>query len=147
MVRPRRWLFVLAGVVLIGLAGLLVVRGVQRARYGEVHDEASTTITVDRGGRFSLTVPDRGASIGDWWTAEIQPAGGVILARSELIYANLVDRLVGPATGGGRGTRVFVFDARRSGSVTITLHNCYRGCDNESTRAESRDAVWTVRVR
>jgi hypothetical protein len=140
-------MLVLAAVLLVGLVGVVVTTGIQRARYGEVHAEGAATVTVDRGNRFSLAVPDRGASVGDHWTTAVAPDGAAVLVHSELIGDNIVDRMIGPAAGGGGGTRYFVFDARRSGSVTITLHNCFQGCGDDRTREESRDAVWTVTVR
>jgi inhibitor of cysteine peptidase len=145
VLRPRWWMFVLA-VVVVAVAGLVAVKGAQRARYGTVHDEHDTTIGVDRGDRFTLAVPDRGASVGDHWTADIQPSGAVVLERSRLNAGSFVDRLVGPANGGGAGIRYLVFNARRSGKVTITLHNCFQGCGDERTRAASRDVAWTVDV-
>jgi hypothetical protein len=136
-----------AAVLVLGLAGFLAVRGIQRARYGEVHAEGTGVVAVDPGDRFSLAVPDRGASVGDHWSLSMRPDGVVTHVRSQLIAGNLVDRVLGPAPGGGGGTRYFVFDARRAGTVTITLHNCFQGCRDERTRAGSRDATWTVSVR
>jgi inhibitor of cysteine peptidase len=140
-------MFIPAGVLVLGLAGFLALRGVQKARYGEVHAEGTGTVVVDRGDRFSLSVPDRGASVGDHWTVSAEPDGTVSLARSQLIAGNIVDRVLGPAPGGGGGTRYFVFEARRSGTVTVTLHNCFQGCHDERTREASRDTTWTVSVR
>jgi hypothetical protein len=142
----RRWLFALLAVVLVGLAGAAVVKGVQRARYGDAHDEGATTVAVDRGGRFTLAVPDRGASVGDHWIASVRPEGAVVLARSELIAGNIVDRVFGPAPGGGAGTRYLVFDARRSGPATVTLYNCFQACGDERTRALSREVTWTITI-
>jgi hypothetical protein len=133
--------------VLVGLVGVAVARGIQRTRYGDVHDEGSAAVAVDSGHRFSLAVPDRTASVGDHWTAAVAPEGIATLAHSELIGGNVIDRVIGPATGGGDGTRYFVFDARRPGSATITLHNCFQNCNSDRTREASRDAVWTVTVR
>jgi hypothetical protein len=140
-------MFIPVGVLVLALAGFLALRGIQRARYGEVHAEGAGTVTVDRGDRFSLAVPDRGASVGDHWTVSAEPDGALALVRSQLIAGNIVDRVLGPAPGGGGGTRYFVFDARRPGTATITLHNCFQGCHDERTREASRDATWTVRVR
>jgi hypothetical protein len=140
-------MLVLAALVLVGLVGVVVTTGIQRARYGDVHDEGAATVSVDRGHRFSLAVPDRGASVGDHWTAAVAPDGAAVLVRSEQPDANIAAWVFGPLNGGGAGTRYFVFDARRSGSVTITLHNCFQGCRDDSTRKESRDVAWTVKVR
>jgi hypothetical protein len=134
-------------VAVVGLVGFGVDQAVQRSRYGDVHTEGATGVAVDRGSRFSLAVPDRGASVGDHWTAAVEPAGIATLTRTDLVGGNLADRLLGPATGGGGGTRYFVFDARRPGSTMITLRNCFQGCDSDRTRGASRDAVWTVTVR
>jgi hypothetical protein len=140
-------MFIPVGVMVLGLAGFLALRGVQRARYGGVHAEGTETVVVDRGDRFSLAVPDRGASVGDHWTMSAEPDGTISPVRSQLIAGNIVDRVLGPAPGGGGGTRYFVFDARRPGTVTVTLRNCFQGCHDERTREASRDATWTVRVR
>jgi Chagasin family peptidase inhibitor I42 len=147
MLRRRWWIFVPAVVVVVGMAGFLALRAVQRARYGDVHTDGTSTVAVHRGHRFSLAVPDRGASVGDHWTVSAGPDGAVALVRSQLIAGNVVDRVLGPATGGGGGTRYFVFDARRAGTVTISLRNCFQGCHDERTRAASRDVTWTVSVR
>ncbi|MGC9669387.1 hypothetical protein ACNTMW_22880 [Planosporangium sp. 12N6] len=143
----RRWWLALVAVVLVGLAGLVVVKGVQRARYGDVHTEGDGTVIVDHGHRFSLAVLDRGPSVGDHWTAAATPDGVIALVRSEQPDDDIASWVFGPLNGGGAGTRYFVFDARRAGSVTITLHNCFQGCRTDRTTAESRDAVWTVTVR
>jgi hypothetical protein len=146
----RRWsMFTLAGLAALlvaGLAGVTTVRGVQRARYGEVYRPDRTTIAASPGGRFSVAVPDRGPSVGDRWSVDVRPPGAAVLARNTLVPANLLDRLVGPANGGGGGTRLFVFDARRSGPASIELHNCFQGCDTDRTRAASRAVTWTVTV-
>jgi inhibitor of cysteine peptidase len=142
----RRWLFVVVAVLVVGLAGVVTVHVVRRARWGDVRDETRITVAIDRGGRFTLAVPDRGASVGDHWTASVRPEGAAVLVRSELVAGNVFDRVLGPANGGGGGTRYFVFDARRAGSAAITLHNCFQACADDRTRAASRDLTWTVKV-
>lgn len=139
-------MFIPVAVIVLGLAGFLAVRGIQRARYGEVHAEGTAVVAVGQGDRFSLAVPDRGASVGDHWTLSTQPGGVLNPVRTQLIAGNIVDRVLGPAPGGGGGTRYFVFDARRAGTVKVTLHNCFQGCHDERTRAASRDVTWTVSV-
>src|SRR5437016_4905485 len=84
MLARRRWMFIPAGVLVLGLAGFLALRGVQRARYGGVHAEGTGTVVVDRGDRFSLAVPDRGASVGDHWTMSAEPDGTISPVRSQL---------------------------------------------------------------
>jgi inhibitor of cysteine peptidase len=143
----RRWWLGLVVLVLIGLAGLATAKVVQWTRYGDVHPEGGSAVVVDHGHRFSLAVPDRGPSVGDHWTAAATPDGVVTLVRNEQVDGNIAAWVLGPAIGGGAGTRYFVFDARRAGSVTITLHNCFQGCRTDRTTAESRDVVWTVTVR
>jgi inhibitor of cysteine peptidase len=147
VLRQRWWVAVLATMGLVGLIGFVVDTVVRRSRYGDVHSEGAAGVAVDRSGRFSLAVRDRGASVGDHWTAAVAPEGIATLRRSELVGGSIVDRMFGPATGGGGGTRYFVFDARRPGATTITLRNCFQGCDSDRTRGASRDAVWTVTVR
>ncbi|NJC69065.1 protease inhibitor I42 family protein [Planosporangium thailandense] len=144
MLRRRWWLSVLAAVAVIGLIGVGVARAVQRVRYGDIHTDGGSPVVAGPGHRFALAVPDRGASVGDHWTATVAPDGIVALVRSEQVAGNIVDRLIGPAVGGGAGTRYFVFAARRAGTVVITLHNCFRGCDRGADR---RDTVWAVTVR
>jgi len=75
-------------------------------------------------------------------------ADGAVAAqeRSELIADSLRDRWFGAAPGGGRGDRLITFRAKAPGTTQITLTNCYRGCNSEETRAESRSVSWTVTV-
>jgi inhibitor of cysteine peptidase len=148
----RRWWVAVLAVALAGLAGLVLAglmldAAVQRSRYGDLHSAGAAGVEVDRGSRFSLAVPDRGASVGDHWTVAVAPEGIAALTRSELVGGSILDRLFGPATGGGGGTRYFVFVARHPGATTITLRNCFQGCDSDRTRGASREAVWTVTVR
>ncbi len=116
------------------------------ARFGAIADEQTTTLTVNVGGRFSLAVPDRGASVGDHWTASADPAGLVELVEKERMAAGLWDQVFGPSLDGGAGSRYFRYDAKRPGQVTITLSNCFQGCRNDHTRAESKTLSWTVTI-
>src|SRR5262249_15679713 len=97
-------------------------------------------------GRFTLAVPDRGASVGDHWIVSMRPEGAVVLARSELIASNIVDRVFGPARGGGAGTRYLVFDARRSGPAILTLRNCFQACGDERPGGGGGEVTWTIPV-
>jgi hypothetical protein len=101
---------------------------------------------VDVGDRFSVRVPDRGASVGDDWTASADPADRVVPVGDELVSDSLVGRLFGAADGGGGGSRYFRFDAERAGQVTITVTNCLQGCRNDRTRAASETVTWTVKI-
>ncbi|MFC6017439.1 protease inhibitor I42 family protein [Plantactinospora solaniradicis] len=148
MASPRR--IVLIGVALVVvLIAVVAVAGpaVRRnLRYGTVLDRETASATVDVGDPFSVRVPDRGASVGDDWTASADPADRVALVGDELVSDSLIDRLFGAANGGGGGTRYFRFDAERAGQVTITVTNCFQGCGNERTRAASETVTWTVTI-
>jgi hypothetical protein len=130
-------------VVVAAVVGLLIRRN---TRYGTVLDRRATSATVKVGDRFTLKVPDRGPSVGDNWSATAQPGDVVTLVEEELLSGSLTDRILGPADGGGGGNRYFLFDARRPGQVTITLTNCFQGCQTESARAASETVTWTVTV-
>lgn len=114
--------------------------------YGNRYDESRQDITVPSGTVFSLVVPDRGPSVGDKWTAGIYGDAEITQVHSTLIADNLFDRWFGPAPGGGGGQRVITFRADTPGTATITLENCYRGCDSERNRTESRSVSWDVTV-
>jgi hypothetical protein len=135
--------------LLVALLVVMVLAGTtlaDRLHYGTVADRDTTALTVRVGDRFSLTVPDRGASVGDHWTAATDPAGVVSLAGDEQVTDNPAGRLVGPLLGGGAGTRYFLFDARRAGQTRITLSNCFQGCRYADTQAASIKVTWTVTV-
>ncbi|GAA3726221.1 hypothetical protein GCM10022225_04070 [Plantactinospora mayteni] len=149
MASPKRLVLVGAALALVLVVGLTTVVGLtirRNARYGTVLDRQATSATVESGDRFSVRVSDRGASVGDNWSATAEPANLVTLVEDELISDSLRDRIFGPAAGGGGGNRYFLFDARRSGQVAITLTNCFQGCGNEAARAASETVTWTVTV-
>jgi hypothetical protein len=137
---------VLSGVLL--LAGLAVAAVMVRHHvvYGRVVDETQLTVTVHRGDRLSLAVPDAGASVGDEWSATVAPQGALTSVDSRLVPANLVDRLFGPAAGGGGGTRYFIYTAGRRGTATVRLVNCFQGGCGEPGDTISRAVTWTVTV-
>ncbi|MBF9133795.1 protease inhibitor I42 family protein [Plantactinospora sp. S1510] len=148
MASPRR-IVLIGAVLVVVLIAVVAVAGpaVRRhLRYGTVLDRQTTSATVDLGDRFSVRVPDRGASVGDDWTASADPADRVVLVGEERVSGSLLDRLFGPANGGGGGSRYFRFDAERAGQVTITVTNCFQGCRNDRTRAASETVTWTVTV-
>ncbi|WIM99711.1 protease inhibitor I42 family protein [Actinoplanes oblitus] len=141
-------------VLVLGLAVLIVVTGAgwglyawyRHATYGTVADQQELTVAIAAGDRLTLAVPDRGASAGDHWTAQV-PATGVLRAVDEqFTYSRVHDRLFGPADGGGAGTRYFIYQADAPGEVTVTLSNCYRGCASASDKAESTATIWLVTV-
>ena len=115
--------------------------------YGTVAGEDHRTLTVDRGDRFSIAIRDLGRSVGDHWTAEATPAAAVRTLSERKVAGNLLER-VGihiETMGGGQGTRYFRYDAIRTGTVTVTLSNCFQGCHEPSPY--SRSVSWTITVR
>lgn len=119
----------------------------RHATFGTIADEDRASLTVARGERFSLAVPDRGASVGDSWSARIDPAGVLTTAESRMVRGNIADRIFGPQIGGGGGTRYFIYVADHAGTATVILSNCFQGCDHPTNAAESRNVAWTITVR
>jgi hypothetical protein len=116
--------------------------------YGAVFDEKAPRPTVDRGKRFSLAVPDHGASVGDEWSATVSPDGLLRTEGDHQVMSNPVDRIFGPQIGGGAGTRYFTYTASRSGTVTVRLYNCFEGlCNRGLNDPVSRAVAWTITVR
>jgi hypothetical protein len=113
--------------------------------FGTVFDEKTLTATVQRGDRFSLVVADLGASVGDSWSAAVVPAAVLRTVADRQVMSSPVDRIFGPAAGGGAGHRYFIYVASEPGTATVTLSNCFQGCHEPSPY--SRDVVWTVTVR
>ncbi|MFI5895706.1 hypothetical protein ACIA5D_36985 [Actinoplanes sp. NPDC051513] len=143
-VRVAVWLVV----VVVVVAGL-VWGGAALYRhrvYGTVVTDSQQNVTVAVGDRFSLAVPDRGASVGDFWSA--QPDTGNLLSPqgSRTRRSSLLDRVRAPLIGGGQGTTFFLYDATAAGTTKVTLSNCFQGCDNPATTAESRSITWTITV-
>jgi hypothetical protein len=63
------------------------------------------------------------------------------------VMSSLVDRVFGPETGGGAGTRYFIYTASRPGTVTVRLYNCFQGlCESGRTDPWSRGVTWTITV-
>jgi inhibitor of cysteine peptidase len=123
-------------------AGVVALR--HRAAYGTVLDEMALTATVGSGHRFSLAVADAGASVGDSWSAAVAPDAPLTAVDNRVVMRSLLDRTLGPAAGGGAGTRYFVFRADRAGTARVTLSNCFQGCHRPSPY--SRSLVWTITV-
>jgi len=142
-----RWLIWLLVAVVLAAAG--VWGGVvlyRQATYGSRYAEQQNDVKASVGDVFTLVVPDRGASVGDDWTASIADGAVVSQERSELIADSLRDRWFGAAPGGGGGDRLITFRAKAPGTTQITLSNCFQGCRDEQTRALSRSVSWTVTV-
>ena len=143
------WVVVVV-VVLGGLTwgGVILYR---REVYGAVYSESQTSVTAGQGDRFSLAVPDRGASVGDYWTAQVDPAGLLSDQGKRTRHKALLDRVRDPLLGGGEGTTFFSYDATATGTGTgtarVTLSNCFQGCTSPDAKAASRSVTWTITVR
>jgi hypothetical protein len=142
-------------IVVWSLAALVLVGGTTWATltirhhllYGTVFDEQSLRPTVEHGQRFSLAVPDRGASVGDEWSATVSPDGLLRAQGDRQVMSSLVDRIFGAEPGGGAGTRYFSYTASRPGTVTVQLSNCFQGlCHSGRTDPWSRGVTWTITV-
>jgi inhibitor of cysteine peptidase len=119
----------------------------RHATYGTIAGEDRTSLTVARGDRLSLAVPDRGPSVGDSWSAVMAPDGVLTQVDNRMIMSSLADRIFGPLTGGGGGTRYFIYEADHSGAASVTVSNCFQGCDHPGKTAESRRITWRITVR
>ncbi|MCP2328845.1 hypothetical protein HDA40_007352 [Hamadaea flava] len=143
----RRWLIwsLVAVVAVVGavVGGVAVYRA---ATYGDRYDAEHSAVTVSDGSVFTLVVRDRGASVGDYWTATVADPAIAEQVGSELVADSLSDRVFGAAPGGGAGERLITFKATAAGTTTITLSNCFQGCDNDRRKAASSTVSWTVTV-
>ncbi len=136
---------VIAVVLWVG-AGLGAITLHRHFRFGAIHTQAVKTITADRGDRFSIAVRDLGGSVGDHWTQSVQPGTGLRFVEDHMVPASISDRVVGPAMGGGGGTRYFVYEADAVGTWTITLSNCFQGCMPGRDDTRTGSVAWTVTV-
>jgi hypothetical protein len=137
-------------VVVVVVLGGLTWGGVilyRRQVYGAVYSESQTSVTAGQGDRFSLAVPDRRASVGDYWTAQVDPAGLLSDQGKRTRAKALLDRVRDPLLGGGAGTTFFTYDASATGTVKVTLKNCFQGCNTPRTIAASRSVTWTITVQ
>jgi hypothetical protein len=137
-------------VVVVVVLGGLTWGGVVFYRhrvYGTVYSESQTSVTVGKGDRFSLAVPDRGGSVGDYWTARVDPAGLLGDQGKRTRHRALLDRVRDPLLGGGQGTTFFTYDATATGTAKVTLSNCFQGCDSPESKAASRSVTWAITVR
>jgi hypothetical protein len=139
---------VVAVLVLIGGTGWATLAIRHHLIFGTVFDEKALRPTVDRGERFSLAVPDHGASVGDEWSPTESPEGLLRADGNRQVMSNPYDRIFGPQIGGGAGTRYFTYTASRSGTVTVQLYNCFEGlCNRGLNDPVSRAVTWTITVR
>ena len=138
------WILVGAALAAAGVPGGLMLY--RQASYGERYGGNEHDIRVTPDALFTVVVPDRGPSVGDMWTAFITDVAVVSQEYSTLVADDLFEGWLGLAPRGGGGHRLITFRARTPGKTTITVRNCYQGCDTKRTRAESRSVTWTVRV-
>jgi hypothetical protein len=104
-------------------------------------------VVVHLGERFSLAVPDRGASVGDEWSATVAPAGLLSAGFSRQVPGNPMDRAFGSQLGGGAGTRYFPYTAKQRGTVTVQLANCFQGlCRIRQANPNDRQVSWRITV-
>lgn len=142
-----RWLIWSLIAVIVAAAGVWGGTALYRqTTYGARFAEQQPDVKVSSGDIFTLVVPDRGPSVGDDWTASIADETVVSQKESILVADSLMDRWFGAAPGGGGGQRLVTFRAKAPGTTQVTLKNCYRGCDTDENRAESRSVSWTVTV-
>jgi hypothetical protein len=142
----KRWQRILAGI----LAALVLVGGItwavqairHRVRYGQTFDESALHPAVAVGDRFSLAIPDRGASVGDQWAATVTPANAVTDEGSTQELSSLTERIFGAQDGGGAGTRYFTYTADRPGAVTVATASSHR-----ATVASSEPAAAVSQLR
>lgn len=114
--------------------------------FGTVLTESQLNETVAVGDRFSLAVPDRGASAGDAWSAAAVP-DNVLTGRGRRTWPHsLLDRFGSPGRGGGRGMSYFLYDAKSAGTVKVALTDCFQGCDHPTDQTQSRTVTWTITV-
>jgi inhibitor of cysteine peptidase len=146
--RPKRIVaWSLAALLLIGATTWATQAIRHHLLYGTVFDETELRPRVEQGTRFSLAVPDKGASVGDEWSATVSSGDALLVAGDRQVMSNLFDRVFGPQVGGGAGTRYFTYVARRPGTVTVQLYNCFRGlCRSGLNDPWSRGVTWTITV-
>jgi hypothetical protein len=138
-------LWSLAVVIVLAAGGWGAVALWEHTTFGRKITETELTVTVERGDRLSLAVHDRGASVGDSWSATVTPEGILTPVGNRKTMGNLGDRLFGPSAGGGGGTRYFSYTADAAGTARVSLTNCFQGCDEPTPL--SRTVTWQVTVR
>lgn len=115
--------------------------------YGTIPTETQLSITVAQGARFSLEVPDHGGSVGDEWSATVDPTTALNLVENRMVMGNLYDRFFGPLVGGGGGNRYFIYTAARRGTVTVRLYDCFQGGCDRPGDTYSHGVTWQITVR
>jgi inhibitor of cysteine peptidase len=123
----RRFVVAVSAVALLG-SGCTVERSGGDARPERdgpaeftVEDE---TIAVAPGESFTIAVEDN-PSVGDDWLLSDEPDEEVVTAEGDHYVADSAAN----APGSG-GTRYFRFEAHATGTTSVELLNCYRGCQD-----------------
>ncbi|MFC4060120.1 protease inhibitor I42 family protein [Planomonospora corallina] len=117
--------------------------------YGKVAEGrvgATVPVEVAPGERFSLAVAEN-ASVGDSWKLEELPDVALLS-----YIGDEYEHGGEPGTTGGGGTRYYVFNAKRPGTASVTISNCWR-CPvgrvpaDEQSRRYSGEATFRITVR
>ncbi|GAA3139100.1 hypothetical protein GCM10010466_32800 [Planomonospora alba] len=135
----------------VALAVLVAGCGGGRAvgDYGKVTEGrigATAEVEVAPGERFSLAVAEN-ASVGDSWKLEELPDVALLS-----YIGDEYEHEGGSDTTGGGGTRYYVFNAKRPGTASVTVSNCWR-CPagrvpaDEQSRRRSGEATFRITVR
>ena len=113
------------------IALALLAAGCTATRAGEPRKEPEPTweftledtdVRVEAGDTFAIVVDDN-ASVGDMWSVSSTPDRLVVDSAGD-VYVPDSDEKV----DGGGGQRRFRFRAVATGTTTIELRNCFRGC-------------------
>ncbi len=115
--------------LVLAAAGCTVTRSGDARSTGEKGGEPTreftvgdTSVRVEPGDTFVIAVDDN-ASVGDLWSVSTEPDAEVVSADGDHFVSDTDEDVAG-----GGGTRYFEFTARASGSTSIELRNCFRGC-------------------
>jgi len=88
--------------------------------FGTVVDRSQIVVTVHRGERLSLVVPDRETPEGDRWTVRASTDGVIREVERRFIPSGILWRLFAPRAD---GARYFVLEALRPGRTCVILTN------------------------
>jgi predicted secreted protein len=113
------------------IALVLLAAGCTATREGEPRQKPEPTweftledtdVRVEPGDTFAIVVDDN-ASVGDMWSVSAKPDRSVVDSAGDVYVPDS-----GEKVDGGGGQRRFRFLAVRTGTTTIELRNCFRGC-------------------
>ena len=103
-------------------AGPTTTTGATPSGEKKVFKEDDREIHVLSGEKFGIRV-DENSSIGDQWKVVSDPDPSFLEAEGDSFKP---DPDADPEATGAGGQREFKYKARRAGTTTITLYNCYR---------------------